>query len=155
MDKKYTKKSIIIFVLATSIGFLFGLEVTDRAAMSLVAFFSVVYSFYILSTSILFGSRYSKEMYQKIDEKNKKRGIHYIKNYLRRFGRFCIFSVAAIIIFALMKLNSFSFLKNISYSDVIIDPILFGISAVNVYYMILMLKFITDAMVEESKLNKN
>ena len=161
MDKKYTKKSIVIFVLATSIGFLFGLEVTERAAMSLVAFFSVVYSFYILSTSILFGSNYSKEMYQKIDKKNRRRGIDYIKNYLRWFGRFCIFSVAAIVVFALLESKTLSFLKMMDIKIIsfllscVIDPILFGISAVNVYFMTLMLKFITNAMVEESKLNKD
>ena len=137
---------------------LLGLEVTDKAAMSLVAFFSVVYSFYILSISILFRSHNSKELYKRIDEKNKKRGIHYLRDYVRFFGKFCVFSVALIILFVLIEVKEDSFIKMIdikiacfSIPRDIIDPLLFGISAVNVYFMGLMLKFITNAMVEESK----
>ena len=156
MNKKYTKRSVIVFISAALICFVFMVDITKEAAMSLVTFFSVVYSFYIVSTSILFGSKYTRKMYNEIDGKNKKRGIYYIKDYLRYFGRFSIFSIVLIVIFVLMDIEIISFLNlNICIVNLVVNPILFGVSAVNVYYMTLMLKLITNAMVEESRLNKD
>lgn len=156
MNKKYKKRSVFVFISTALICFIFMIDITEGAAMSLVAFFSVVYSFYVVSTSILFGSKYTKKMYNKIDEKDKKRGIYYIKDYLLYFGRFSIFSIVSITVFALMDIKSISFLNlDAHIIRLIVDPILFGISAVNIYYMTLMLKLITNAMVEESRLNKD
>lgn len=155
MNKKYIKQSFIIFTIAALFSFILGLEITKEAAMSLVAFFSVVYSFYILSTSILFGSNYSKKKYRDVDSDDKT-GMYYIKKHLRWFGWFSIVSIALIIVFALMNINNISFLNlNASIICLIINPILIGISTVNVYYMTLMLKFITNALVEEAMLDKD
>ena len=144
---KYIIKSVFVFFLIFGISYYLDIKIKPMAAMSLVTFFSVVYGFYITSTSIMFGSRYSKWKYEDIDEKNNIRRIYRVRNYLYWFGYSSIISIILLVVFVLLKIDIIP-----SDFDIFIHPFLLGFSTLNVYYMRLMLILIIEAMIKEAEL---
>ena len=156
--------SVLIVLTTTLIAFLFKAQMTDTTAQSLVTFFSVVFGFYMTSIAILYNADYTKDLHKKIDEKTQKRGTHTLKSYLTASGYCSILSILSIIIFTtFVTKNSEGILytKNSSISLILIEEsidinlvlssILFGISALNIFYMLLLLHTIIDGMIEEAK----
>ena len=116
------------------------------------------------SIAILYNAAYTKSLHKKIDEKLQKRGTHILKSYLLTSGYWSIFSIVSIIIFtvfATKKNAGILYVKitplTLPFIDTIIDinlllsSVLFGISALNIFYMLLLMNTIIDGLIEESK----
>ncbi len=137
---------------------------TEIASKNLVTFFSVAFGFYMTSIAILYKSSYAKSLYKQIDDREQQRGIHKLKKYLLASGRCSIVSIGSIILFTLFStkndagvleigLQSLSaFFMNFSIDlNLLLASFTFGVSAVNVFFMILLFNTILDGMVEEAR----
>ena len=164
MKKLHKKISCAIFLVATFAAYLFEAQMTDVTVRSIVTFFSIAFGFYITCISILYGTSYTKELYQKIDEKGQKRFIHTLRDYLLVIGYWSVFSITSIILFTIFStknvvgllVTNFSprtipFLKIEIDLNLLLTSILFGISALNIFYMLLLLRCVIYGMIEESK----
>ena len=164
MNKTHKSISVVILLLAIILSYWLDAEMTEGVSRNLVTFFSVVFGFYMTSIAILVKTKYTKILYNQIDEKAGERGIHKLKNYLLIAGRCSIFSIVLIIVFTLLahknSLGNFEIelhplsIPFVDFSvnlDLAIRSFIFGISAVNVFFMLLIFHTILDGMVEESK----
>ena len=164
MKKIHKISSYLIVLTATLIACLFEAKMTDTTAQGLVTFFSVVFGFYMTSIAILYNAAYTKNLHKKIDEKAQKRGTHILKSYLLISGYWSIFSIVSIIVFTVFATkNSVGILytkiapltlpliDKIIDINLILSSFLFGISVLNIFYMLLLLRTIIDGMIEEAK----
>ena len=164
MKKIHKIFSGLILLAITFITFLFEAKMTDTTAQILVTFFSVVFGFYMTSIGILYKTAYIKSLHQKIDQKLQKRGTHILKSYLLTSGKWSVFSIVSIVTFTTfatknnagilyVKINSqtLAFINEIIDINLLFSSILFGISALNIFYMLLLMNTIIDGLVEEAK----
>ena len=164
MKKIHKILSGLILLAITFITFLFEAKMTDTTSQSLVTFFSVVFGFYMTSIAILYNAAYTKSLHKKIDEKLKKRGTHILKSYLLTSGYWSIFSIVSIVTFTVfatknnagilyVKITSLTlpFIDKIIDINLLLSSVLFGISALNIFYMLLLMNTIIDGLIEESK----
>ena len=139
--------------------FFFGLfysnkiKISESACQNLVTFFSITFGFYLTSLAIVYNSASIKSLYQEIDPKNSsRRKIHTLKIYFKAACYWAIFSIIFLILYGI-DINS----ESSNYSLVNIDLKLLmsgisaGISAVNVFFSIIFLKYILDNLIQESK----
>ncbi|MGI9256687.1 MAG: hypothetical protein ACR2PY_07110 [Salinispira sp.] len=164
MKKIHKISSCLIFLVTIVFTFLFNAQMTDLTAENLVTFFSVVFGFYMTSIAILYNSSYIKILHNKIDKKAQKRGTYILKDYLLISGYWSIFSIITIILFTTFatKSNTGVFSTNIIpfmlpilnmeiNLNLLLSSSLFGIAALNIYYMLLLIHTIIDGLIEEAK----
>lgn len=156
--------SCLICLTVTGIAFRLEAKMTATTSQSLVTFFSVIFGFYMTSIAILYNADYTKSLHKKIDENLQRRGTHILKSYLLASGYCSIFSIVYIIIFTIfatknnagilyVKINplTLSFIDKIIDINLLLSSVLFGISALNIFYMLLLMNTIIDGLIEESK----
>ena len=142
----------------------FDAQMTSTTAQGLITFFSVVFGFYITSISILYNAAFTKALHKQVDKKQQKRGTHILKSYLLVSGYWAILSVTSIILFTTFAteetggaLHTKFVLLAVPFSDESLNltPLLssglFGISALNIFYMLLLMRTIIYGMLEEAK----
>lgn len=158
MKKIHKIISFIILISITLICYILDTKITETASQNLVTFFSVVFGFYMTCIAILYSASYTKKLYKELDPNDKtKRKIDTLKRYFLTSGYWSILSITAIIIYTLFSKKvdgslSFGF-ESISNLNVnlLINGIILGISAVNIFYMLLLLHTILDGIIEEAK----
>lgn len=153
----------LIFIFVTVYSYARSLVITETISLNLVTFFSIAFGFYMTSIAIIFNSNYAKKLYKETDPINfGNRKIHTLKKYLLYSGYWSIFSIVSIIISSLRTNQSVSniikinlhFIELVNFSldiNKLITSLVLSISAVNVYFMILLLNTILDGLLEESK----
>lgn len=164
MRKIHKIFSSLILLAITFITFLFEAKMTDTTSQSLVTFFSVVFGFYMTSIAILYNAAYTKRLHQEIDPELQKSGTHILKSYFLTSGYWSIFSIISVVTFTVcttkdnagilyVKINPLTlpFIDKIIDINLLFSSILFGISALNIFYMLLLMNIIIDGLVEESK----
>ena len=164
MKKTHKILSGLILLAITFITFLFEAKMTATTSQSLVTFFSVVFGFYMTSIAILYNAAYTKNLHKKIDEKLQKRGTHILKSYLLTSGYWSIFSIVSIVTFTVFATKNnagilyveitqltLPFIDKIIDTNLLLSSVLFGISALNIFYMLLLMNMIIDGLIEESK----
>lgn len=164
MRKTHKVICLIILFLTALFSYCLNAGMTETVSKNLVTFFSVVFGFYMTSIAILYNSSYTKKLYKQIDDKEQKRGIHKLRDYLLASGYCSVSSIVSIIIFTLIasksssgnlksRFHSLSIpLVNFSVDlDLLLTSIIFGIAAVNVFFILLLLNTILDGMTEQSK----
>lgn len=164
MKKIHKMISYGILLMVALATYLLNAQMTGITAQTLVTFFSIVFGFYITSISILYTASYTKKLHQHIDEKSQKRGTHILRDYLRCIGHWSIFSITSIIIFMIFATKNdtdalsanftpwiIPFLKIEINANLLLTSFLFGISATNIFYMLLLLYLIINGMIEEAK----
>ena len=164
MKKIHKILSSLILLAITFITFLFEAKMTATTSQSLVTFFSIVFGFYMTSIAILYNADYTKSLHKKIDEKLQKRGTHILKSYFLTSGYWSIFSIVSIIIFTVfatrnnadilyIKIASLTLplIDKIIDINLLLSSVLFGISALNIFYMLLLMNTIIDGLIEEYK----
>ncbi len=158
MRKVHKNIACGIFLLVAVLAFFFDARITDITAQSLVVFFSIVFGFYMTSITVLYGSSYTKYLHKRIDEEAKKRGTHILKSYLLISSYWLIFSISFVIFYTTIAFTSkvgvlvttLRDFAGISLDQLLISA-LFGVSAVNILFILLLLQTIIDAMVEEAR----
>ena len=164
MKKSHKIASCVILLVAGFMAFRFKAQMTDVAAQSLVTFFSVVFGFYMTCIAIFYNASYTKSRHKYIDKKTQKRGTHILKSYLLVSGYCSIFSVALIILFTTFATKdtggilstripglALPFTDKMLDSNLLLSSSLFGLSALNIFYMILLMKTVVDGMIEEAR----
>ena len=165
MKKVHKVLSGVLLLTTIVITFVLDMKITDTAAKSLVTFFSVVFGFYITSIAILYNSSYIKVLHEIVDQELKMRGTQILKSYILTSGYWSIFSISAIIVYttyaspgdgtSILRTNITPFDIPFTESQVnmnnLISSMLFGISVLNIFYMLLIMHTILDGMVEEGK----
>lgn len=164
MKKIHKIFSSLILLTITFITFLFEAKMTATTSQSLVTFFSVVFGFYMTSIAILYNAAYTKSLHKKIDGKLQKRGTHILKSYLLTSGYWSIFSIVSIVTFTVFATKNnagilyvkitpltLPFIDKIVDINLLLSSVLFGISALNIFYMLLLMNTIIDGLVEEAK----
>lgn len=168
MRKIHNFMAFFIFLTAFLFSYLADLKISTTTSLQMITFFSVVFGFYVTAIAILYSASYTKTLHHKIDEKQQKRGIHILRDYLLIIGRWAIISTSSIIVFTILATKKpnddlvlignstkYSLVFCIIDTNLAITSTLFGIAAVNVFFMLLLLHTIIDGLVEESKNNKN
>lgn len=143
MKKIHKILSICILLLTALISFFFEAQMSDTIAQNLVTFFSVVFGFYMTSIAILYNASYTKSLHKQIDKKEQKRGTHILKSYLLTSGYWSIFSISSIIFFTTFPTQG--------VLNLILSSFLFGITFLNIFFMLLLMHTIIDGMLEEAK----
>jgi hypothetical protein len=157
--------SALILGITTLICYMADAHMTDSVSQNLVTFFSIVFGFYLIWVALLYGTSYTKKLYQEIDSQNqRRRKIHTLKRYLLVSGYWCIFSITSIIVYTLFADKNASGVLNFTlctlvvpfseipiYSSQLLNGIIFGISSVNIFFMLLILHTLLDGMIEEAK----
>lgn len=142
-----------LLMAVSTISYMLDWVITDSVSRNLVTFFSIVLGFYMTSIAILYGSSYAKKLYREVYDRENKRGIHVLRGYLLEGGYWAIFSITAIIIVTLYpqrnECGGTEFVLHIFGFD--ITPLVFGISAINIFIMLLLLRGILNGMIEEAK----
>ena len=164
MKKIHKIISMLVPLGAGSLAFFFETQMTDATAQNLVTFFSVVFGFYMTSIAILYNASYTKNLHKQIDEKAQKRGIDILKSYLLVSGYWSIFSIISIILFTIFATKDtgsilstkitplgLPFTDKMLDLDLLLISGLFGVAVLNVFYMLLLMHTIIDAMIEEAK----
>lgn len=164
MKRIHKNISYGIFLIATLAAYLFEAQMTDITVRNIVTFFSIAFGFYITCISILYGTSYTEELYQRIDEEGQKRLIDTLKDYLLVIGYWSLFSITSVILFTIFATKSdagflvtnftpftISFLKIEIDLNLLLTSILFGISALNIFYMLLLLRHVIYGMIAEAK----
>lgn len=155
---------VVVFFLIVGTCYYFDAKITDVVSENLITFFSIVFGFYITAIAILFSTTYAKNLYQRTNAEGKKSHIRILESYLFKIGAWSLFSTVAIIIFPIFasKGSSGALLfgfggLNVPFIDFVVDLDLLassaalGISAVNIYFMMLILRAILDGMIEEAR----
>jgi len=158
MRTKHKVFAFAIFLAITGISYFTKSSISDLVVQNLVTFFSIVFGFYVTAIAILTTSTYIKTLHEIISEKEQKRGTHILRSYLKTSGYLLIISIISIIAFSIFATKNTGGMLNISLPlfwgidcGLILSSCLFGISAVNVYFMILIFNLIIDNLVEVAK----
>ena len=158
MTPLHKKIALGIMLIIIVICYCFDAAITDTVSESLITFFSIVFGFYITSIAILYSASFASRLYESLDETGTKREIHNLKNYVLNSGYWSLFSICLIIVFTVFaskeeddKLFFTTKLVCMFEVNLIITSIIFGIAAVNVFFMILFLKTMIEGMVEEAR----
>lgn len=154
---------IVVFLVTVIACYFLGARVTEVVSQLLITFFSVVFGFYMTSIAIFYDSSYAKKLYKLFDKKKQTTYIYVLKSYLLNGGYCIISSIVATIIFMSFApegnsciLTSHCFNLNILSISISADlsllfsSIIFGISAINILFMMLILNTALSAMVTEA-----
>lgn len=141
--------------------YFFDAKITEALSQNLITFFSIVFGFYMTSIAIIFNSSYAKHLYSKINDKGDKREIHILKDYFLVSGYWSLLSINLILLFMIfgeksndvltLALQNFSLFGRTIESNLLINAFIFGISAVNIFFMTLIFNTILSGMVQESR----
>lgn len=164
--KKHHKVFANIVFFSTAISFYFlNASLTEVVTQNFVTFFSVVFGFYITATAILYNSSFIKKLHQEVDEKEQKTNLYILQFYLKRSGRWLIFSIGTFILFSIFAKKEdsgslyFEYFKNwnVSFGGYVLDfnlslnSVVLGIAAVNIYFMLLVFHTLINSMTEEAR----
>lgn len=160
MKKSHKLISLFIFVLTYLIAYVLHIQMDVTSTQNLVTFFSITFGFYMTCLAIIYNSSFSKKLYRELDDLNPhRRKIHTLKKYFASSCYWAIFSILILIINSSLFANPdpthgiHLYIKIASqYFDLIllINNCVVGITAMNIFFMILFLNTILDGMVEES-----
>lgn len=157
MKKSHKIISIIIFLFVFVFSYYARFPVTTTVVQLLVTFFSIAFGFFITSIAILYNSSYLKELYNYIDKKNQKRGIHILIIYFRTSIYWSFISIGTIVLYSLL-IN----IDNLKETQVIfigydiqnvISSLVLSISCVNALFIFLLVNVILNGMSHEAKSN--
>lgn len=165
MRKIHKHISLIIFIIVGLISCKFNFSVTEAVSQNLTTFFSVVFGFYITGLAIIYSAKFSKSLYDEIDPfQPTKRKIHTLKQYFKISGYWALFSIVSVIVYTLFAKKDVDGTLVIPISNLIIpfvdfqlnsglllSSLVFSISSINVFLMILLLNQMIDGMVLEAK----
>ncbi|WP_039761156.1 hypothetical protein [Bartonella queenslandensis] len=138
-----------------------GITLTATTLQIFAMFFFVTFIFYIATIAFLRNSSYLKNLHEYIDETSQQRGTHMLKSYLRVGCYCCMFSIISFVFFTLIvhkygdelyialwpdsgDLNSIDITNLVGF-------VLFGIAALNIFYMLLLTRTVIDGMIEETE----
>jgi len=138
----------IIFSIFFILSFLINIKITESAMQNFITFLSIVFGFYMTSLSVLYNSKYIKNMYQEIDPKKPtQRKITTLIQYFKHSAYLTVFTIFLLMITSLIV--------NIDNNILIINPIFqsFLISIVfsNFIFIILLFKVFINSLIKEAK----
>ena len=163
MTKLHKIFSSLVFILTAFAAYFLNARISEAVSQNLVTFFSVVFGFYMTSVAILYSASYTKKLFQELDPNNpNQRKIHKLRNYYLVSGYWSIFSIILIIIYTIkaqkdseglliIGLLPKTILNTLINFDLLASSLIFAVSAVNVYFTILLLNTILDGMLEEAR----
>lgn len=159
---KYSAGVLFLFVLISTCSFL-PVKINESLTENLITFFSITFGFYMTSLSVLYSSSFIQKLYDKIDPQIKTQTkLHTLKSYFSISTYWSLFSIVLLILFSLFaskdinsmlslnigKLNILDFWVNI---DSCIESIIVSTAALNIYFLVLLLKIFLNGLLEEGK----
>lgn len=143
MYNRHIALMTIIFIAIFFLSLLLKLQINKESVNNLITFFSIVFGFYLTAFSVLFGSktcaRFSNEEDPLIKTQTK---LHTLKKYFQLSSQFSIISTTMLVIIGLLGCDNDNH-KNI------FSAFCLGLSAVNVAFILILLKIFLNAFVEE------
>lgn len=159
--------SLIFFAVAIT-AYYFEAPLNGVLIQNLGTLFSILFGFYIAALSVLYGSAYSKRLYDRIDgEIPTQTQLHTLKKYFQASSSAAIISLIMIIVTSLVSDNSavgvmtpqlptwdFHFLKSFWISiqtGLVWSALLLSMTSANLYLALRLLKVLLAGFVEEAK----
>lgn len=97
----------IIFLLAIVVSYWLKPSISETLITNLGTLFSILFGFYIAALSVLYGSAYSKRLYNKVDGKIPTQTIlHTLRNYFNASATWAVTSLVLIILTSVLAENS-------------------------------------------------
>lgn len=163
MRKIHKLFAFVVFLSTAILAYFSDLKITESTTQNIITFFSVVFGFYMTCVALLYSASYSAKLYGELDPVDPtKRKIHTLKKYFSCSGNWSVLSIVTIILYSILAKSedgvlSFSFgtIKlplngNFLSIDMSLISAVFGIAAVNIYFMALLLKTVLNGMVEQA-----
>ncbi len=164
MQIKHRIYATLIWVVITLGTYICEAKLTEASSQNLVTFFAIVFGFYMTTIAILSNGSYIKVLHDQIDKKKHRRGTHTLRTYLLCSGYWSLLSISSIIVFSMFATIGETGYLNIALGSIDIPWVgfavdwnlflrsgLFGISAVNIFFVILFLRLILNSMVAEAR----
>lgn len=104
----------VIFLIAVASSYWLNLGISETLITNLGTLFSILFGFYIAALSVLYGSAYSKRLYNKVDGKIPTQTIlHTLRNYFNASATWAVISLVLIIMTSVLADTSASQGKNL------------------------------------------
>lgn len=161
MKSSHKTICLLLLISVSTISYKFDAKLTEALAQNLVTFFSISFGFFTTALAIVYNSALLKELHEKITADGKKREIHVLSSYLKQSAYWSIGSILSIIIYMMFSIKvSDSFVLNAGnftvcgymiYIDTLLSSVLFGVSSVNIFMMILVFNSLLYGMLIQAK----
>lgn len=142
----------LIYLVFTAIGifgisFFIDVSISESLMQNFITFLSITFGFYMTSLSVLYNSKYIKQLYDEIDPtKPTQRKIHTLKNYFKNSAYWSLFSIGLLMIYSLIaKVESNSLVLN-----TLLESFLVSVVTVNFVFMFLLFKVFINGLIDES-----
>ncbi len=135
--------SILIFAMC----FIIDVFISESLMQNFITFLSITFGFYMTSLSVLYNSKYIKQLYDEIDPiKPTQRKIHTLKNYFKNSAYWSLFSIGLLMIYSLITVVE----KNILIINPFFESILVSVVFINFIFMFLLFKVFLNGLITES-----
>ena len=151
----------LLFIFVSAFSCKFDARLTEALAQNLVTFFSISFGFFTTSIAIIYNSALLKDLHEKITPDGSRREIHVLSSYLKQSAYWSIGSVISIIVYMMFSTNTNdSLLSGVGshivkgYTinlDTLLSSVLFGISSVNIFLMVLVFNSLLYGMAIQAK----
>lgn len=152
---------VIIFAAIAIVSYGLKAKFTEALSQNLVTFFSISFGFFMTTLAIVFNSSYVKELYSKIADSGDKREIHIFSAYIKLSAFWSMFSIVLNLIYMMfatkkddqliLNLGNCSFYGLNFNLDSLAISVIFGISAINIFLMVLVFNSLLYGMLVEAK----
>jgi hypothetical protein len=161
--KHHKNYAIFIFIFCLITSYLFNAKITETFTQNLITLFSINIGFYMTSISIMYGSEYSKKLYNEDDPKNKgNTKLHTLKNYYSISLSWSLGCIVFLLIYMLLTnkiTDEYLFISvekwNVHFieidSDLVLKSFLLASSAVNVFFFWLTSKIILVGLINANE----
>lgn len=157
--KKIIYSTIIVFIISmlTTLYIMDSLDIsqenlkqfTSSFISNVITFVSICFGFYLTSISILFSSKFIKELNVEDKHKPDQRSIHTLKAYFKLAILYALITVA----FSFLLLFIVSFASK--YYISVFFSLFFAVFLENFYFIYLLLKVFLNALVFQARSNKD
>lgn len=155
----------MIFLLAIVASYWLKFSISETLITNLGTLFSILFGFYIAALSVLYGSAYSKRLYNKVDGKIPTQTIlHTLRNYFNMSATWAVISLVLIIMTSVLADTSASqekhLIPNLPVWDLryfrldmkaLWNAGVFGVTFTNFYLSWRLLKVLLIGFLEEAK----
>jgi len=147
MAKLHRTLAIFIFFISFVLSFLLGIHMTESAASGFLTAFAIITGFYITSITVIINSTSVGRLYRTEDKDLP--GQTLLQTYKKYFSNSFYWSITATVLMILYLLDFDIKIPN--YLTLIIDPILISVSAVNIFWSVVIFQTIMAIMLYEGK----
>lgn len=163
MKQKHKTFLVFTFPILIIINYFFRGQISEATAQNLITFFSIAFGFYITTIAVIFGSSYAHYLYKTIANDGRDREIHILRKYFKLASYWLLFSIMTIFILMIFgdknHNNYLSFNLSLSASalfdpNLLCNAIILAISSINIFFMILIIHQILEALIKNAHLEQ-